>query len=79
MVSKNSDVPVYMTTETEKDELDKAFCAEMVLWSLSNNSKLDRTASESAFKFENSILSAYLSNTVFIVDACPATFLSSFK
>lgn len=43
----------------EKDDLDKAFCAEMVLWSLSNNSKLDRTASESAFKFENSILSAY--------------------
>lgn len=38
---------------------DKYFCMELVLWALAINDKLDRTASESAFKFENNILKAF--------------------
>ncbi len=44
---------------SDMTDADKAFCMEMVLWALAINDKLDRTASESAFKFENNLLSAF--------------------
>ena len=31
---------------------DRAFCMEVVIWSLAVSNKLDRSATESAFKFD---------------------------
>ena len=38
---------------------DSYFCMEMILWALAINDKLDRTESETAFTFENSIFSKH--------------------
>ncbi|MFT5779823.1 MAG: magnesium chelatase subunit I, partial [Crocinitomicaceae bacterium] len=45
------------------DPQEKYFCMELILWSLSNNNKLDRTESDQAFSFESSTLNKhYLGN-----------------
>jgi magnesium chelatase subunit I len=41
-------------------EEDAYFFKEIVLWTLAINSKLDRTESEEAFKFDSNILSKHL-------------------
>lgn len=39
------------------DEVERAFCMELVLWSLAINDKLDKTISEKVFKYDSKSLS----------------------